>query len=456
MRILISDIKKLNGVEIINQKLFKKISDVSIDSRKLKTGDLFFAIKGENFDGHDFIDEVISKGASAVVIEKKYLEKFKDKNYPLVVVEDTTKALGELARIYRDKFDVKVIGLTGSNGKTTTKEMIAEILSQKFKTLKSEGNLNNNFGVPLNLFRLQKSHEVAVIEMGINHFGEMGALCEIANPDFGLVTNIGTAHIEFLKSREGIAEEKGKLFKYLIRKNGFGFINSDEKLIKEQAKGLKRKLTFGFSSKADVRGKIISLNNLAQPVLKVTYRSKSVVINLPTFGIHTAQNALSAAAVGLKFGVSLKKIKSALEAFKSYDKRMQVIEIDGYTIINDTYNASPESMKMAIQTMSMMKGYFQKVAVLGDMLELGEFSEKFHRELANYLKENGIQKVFFFGEFTKSSFEEALKLECDAKHFDDKKQIADEIKKTIPEGSLILLKGSRKMKMEEIIEYLKG
>ena len=456
MRILISDIKKLNGVEIINQKLFKKISDVSIDSRKLKPGDLFFAIKGENFDGHDFIDEVISKGASAVVIEKKYLEKFKDKNYPLVVVEDTTKALGELARIYRDKFDVKVIGLTGSNGKTTTKEMIAEILSQKFKTLKSEGNLNNNFGVPLNLFRLQKSHEVAVIEMGINHFGEMGALCEIANPDFGLVTNIGTAHIEFLKSREGIAEEKGKLFKYLIRKNGFGFINSDEKLIKEQAKGLKRKLTFGFSSKADVRGKIISLNNLAQPVLKVTYRSKSVVINLPTFGIHTAQNALSAAAVGLKFGVSLKKIKSALEAFKSYDKRMQVIEIDGYTIINDTYNASPESMKMAIQTMSMMKGYFQKVAVLGDMLELGEFSEKFHRELANYLKENGIQKVFFFGEFTKSSFEEALKLECDAKHFDDKKQIADEIKKTIPEGSLILLKGSRKMKMEEIIEYLKG
>lgn len=456
MRILISDIKKLNGVEIINQKLFKKISDVSIDSRKLKPGDLFFAIKGENFDGHDFIDEVISKGASAVVIEKKYLEKFKDKNYPLVVVEDTTKALGELARIYRDKFDVKVIGLTGSNGKTTTKEMIAEILSQKFKTLKSEGNLNNNFGVPLNLFRLQKSHEVAVIEMGINHFGEMGALCEIANPDFGLVTNIGTAHIEFLKSREGIAEEKGELFKYLIRKNGFGFINSDEKLIKEQAKGLKRKLTFGFNSKADVRGKIISLNNLAQPVLKVTYRNKSVVINLPTFGIHTAQNALSAAAVGLKFGVSLKKIKSALEAFKSYDKRMQVIEIGGYTIINDTYNASPESMKMAIQTMSMMKGYFQKVAVLGDMLELGEFSEKFHRELANYLKENGIQKVFFFGEFTKSSFEEALKLECDAKHFDDKKQIADEIKKTIPEGSLILLKGSRKMKMEEIIEYLKG
>jgi len=456
MKISISDIKKLKGVELINPNLFRKISDVSIDSRKLKEGDLFFAIKGENFDGHNFVDEVISKGASAVVIEKKYLEKFKDKNYPLVVVEDTTKALGELARIYRDKFNVKVIGLTGSNGKTTTKEMIAEVLSTKFKTLKTEGNLNNNFGVPLNLFRLQKSHQIAVIEMGINHFGEMKTLCEIANPDFGIITNIGTAHIEFLKNREGIAEEKGMLFKYLKEKNGFGFINSDEELIKQQARGLKKKLTFGFNSKADVRGKVLSLNNLAQPVLRVTYRNKSVVINLPTFGIHTAQNALCAAAVGLKFGVSLRKIKSALESFKSYDKRMQVIDLDGYTIINDAYNANPDSMRMAIQTMKLMNGYFQKLAVLGDMLELGEYSEKYHRELAHYLKENGIQKVFFFGELTKSSFEEALKLELDAKHFDDKKQIADEIKNILPEGSLILLKGSRKMKMEEIIDYLKG
>ena len=456
MKISISDIKKLKGVELINPNLFRKISDVSIDSRKLKEGDLFFAIKGENFDGHNFVDEVISKGASAVVIERKYLEKFKDKNYPLVVVEDTTKALGELARIYRDKFNVKVIGLTGSNGKTTTKEMIAEVLSTKFKTLKTEGNLNNNFGVPLNLFRLQKSLQVAVIEMGINHFGEMKTLCEIANPDFGIITNIGTAHIEFLKNREGIAEEKGKLFKYLKEKNGFGFINSDEELIKQQTRGLKKKLTFGFNSKADVRGKVLSLNNLAQPVLRVTYRNKSVVINLPTFGIHTAQNALCAAAVGLKFGVSLRKIKSALESFKSYDKRMQVIDLDGYTIINDAYNANPDSMRMAIQTMKLMNGYFQKLAVLGDMLELGEYSEKYHRELAHYLKENGIQKVFFFGELTKSSFEEALKLELDAKHFDDKKQIADEIKNILPEGSLILLKGSRKMKMEEIIDYLKG
>jgi UDP-N-acetylmuramoyl-tripeptide--D-alanyl-D-alanine ligase len=456
MRISISDIKKISGVEFVNKDLVKTIKGVSIDSRKINEGDLFFAIKGENFDGHNFVDQAISSGASAVVIEKNSIELFKDKKYPLVVVENTTKALGELARVYRDKFKVKVIGLTGSNGKTTTKEMIAEILSKKFKTLKTEGNLNNNFGVPLNLFRLEKSHQVAVIELGINHFGEMETLCEIANPDFGTITNIGTAHIEFLKSREGIAEEKGKLFKYLIKKNGFVFVNSDEKLIKQQAKGFKKKLTFGFNQKADVRGKVLSLNNLAQPTLKISYRNKSEVINLPTFGIHTAQNALCAAAIGLKFGVSLKQIKSALENFKSYDKRMQVLEVDGYTIINDAYNANPDSMQMAIQTMSLMKGYFLRLAVLGDMLELGEFSERFHRELAHYLKANGIQKVFFFGELTQMSYDEALKLNLDAKHFKDKKQIASEIKNSIPEGSLILLKGSRKMKMEEVIDYLKG
>lgn len=456
MRISISDIKKMDDVVLINKELIRKISGVSIDSRKLEKDDLFFAIKGENFDGHNFIDDVMSKGASAVVIEKNYLEKFKDKNYPLIVVKDTTKALGELARIYRDKFKVKIIGLTGSNGKTTTKEMTAEILSTKFKTLKTEGNLNNNYGVPLNLFRLSNSHELAVIEMGINQIGEMKILCEIANPDFGIITNLGIAHIEFLKSREKIAEEKGMLFKYLINKNGFGFINSDEKLIKLQAKGIRKKLTFGFNSKAEVRGKIISLNNLAQPTLKIFYKNKSEVINLPTFGVHTAQNALCAVTIGLKFGVGLKKIKSVLESFKSYDKRMQVLELNSYTIINDAYNANPDSMRMAIQTMSLMKGYIQKLAVLGDMLELGEFSEKFHRELAHYLKENGIQKVFFFGDLTNSSYDEAKRLGLDAKHFNDKKQIADEIKNKIPEGSLILLKGSRKMKMEEIIEYLKG
>lgn len=456
MKIAISDLRKISGSEFLNKELIQPISGISIDSRTLKAGDLFFAIKGEKFDGHNFVDEVISKGASVVVIENSQLEKFQSKKYPLVIVEDTIKALGELANIYRKKFDVKIIGLTGSNGKTTTKEMIAKVLSSKYKTLKTEGNLNNNIGVPLNLFRLDKSYQLAVIEMGINHFNEMKVLCDIADPDYGLITNIGNAHTEFLISREKIAEEKGELFKYLKKKRGFAFVNADEKLIKNQAKDVKRKLTFGFNSKADIRGKIHSINKLAQPSLKVSYNGKSEIINLPTFGIHTAQNALCAVSVGVKFGISLKRIKEELETFQSYDKRMEVIETGKFTIINDAYNANPDSMKMAIQTLSMMNGYSTKLAVLGDMLELGKDTEKFHRELAHYLKENGIEKSFFFGEFTHLSYEEAQSLNLFAKHFLDKKKLADEILNSLPEGSLILLKGSRKMRMEEIIEYLKG
>lgn len=456
MKITISDLKKISEVELINKELFQTITGVSIDSRKLEKGDLFFAIRGENFDGHNFIDEVITKGASAVVIEKSQIGRFQDRNYPLVVVENSIKALGELANVYRKKFNVKVIGLTGSNGKTTTKEMIAKILSSKYKTLKTEGNLNNNIGVPLNLFRLDKSHQFAVIEMGINHFDEMKVLCEIADPDFGLITNIGNAHIEFLETREKIAEEKGELFRYIKRKNGFVFVNNDEKLIKIQAKDIRRKLTFGFNSKSDIKGNVRSLNEFAQPVLKISYKGKSELINLPTYGIHTAQNALCAAAVGLKFGISLKKIKQELEAFQSYDKRMQLIEVGNFTIINDAYNANPDSMKMAIKTLSMMNGYSDKLAVLGDMLELGRDSEKFHRELAHYLKENGIEKSFFFGEFTHVSYQEGLKLNLQVKHFNDKKALAEEILNLFPKKSLILIKGSRKMKMEELIEFLKG
>jgi UDP-N-acetylmuramoyl-tripeptide--D-alanyl-D-alanine ligase len=456
MKITHSDLRKLSKVEFLNKNLIKPVKGISIDSRKINEGDLFFAIKGENFDGHDFIDDVFSRGASCAVIESAQIERFKDKQYPLIVVENTTIALGELANLYRKKFDVKVIGLTGSNGKTTTKEMIAKVLSTKFNVLKTEGNLNNNFGVPLNLFRLEKRHQLAVIEMGINHFGEMKVLCEIAEPDYGLITNIGNDHIEFLESREGVAKENGELFRFIKKKNGFAFVNSDEKLIKEQAKGIKRKLTFGFNSRADVRGKIRSINKLAQPSLEVFYKEKKELINLPTFGIHTAQNALCAVAVGLKFGITLKQIKQSLESFQPYDKRMQVIEIGNYTIINDAYNANPDSMKMAIQTLSMMNGYPEKIAVLGDMLELGADSEKFHRELAKNLKENGITKAFFFGELIKATYDEAMNLGLGVKIFDDKKKLADEILSSIPVGSLILLKGSRKMKMEEITDHLKG
>ncbi len=455
MRISLSDINKLQNVAFIRKNLIKNISGVSIDSRNIKEGEIFFAIKGANHDGHEFVKEVFKKGASCAVIDRNHVNQLKTLDCPLIVVDDTIKALGQLGNIIRKKVGTKIIGITGSNGKTTTKEMIAHILSTKFNILKTEGNLNNQIGIPLNLFRLKKQHHLAVIEMGINQVGEMSILCDMVEPDYGAITNVGTAHIEFFGSVEAIAKEKGTLFKYLGNKSGLGFVNNDDKNVRNQAKVLKKKFTFGFNSKSDVKGKIISVNDLAQPSIIISYKGKSIDIELSTYGLHTASNALCAAAVGLKFGIGLKKIKEALESFKSYDKRMQVIRINDFVVINDSYNANPDSMKMAIRTMNIMKGFEKRVAILGDMLELGEYSEKFHRELAYELIENKIDKIYLFGDLVRFTLDELTGLGYDAKIFDDKKILSEKLRSELEPNSLILLKGSRKMKMEDILNHLR-
>lgn len=455
MNLTISDIKKIRNAEILRKELIKKITGISIDSRKIREGEIFFAIRGTNYDGHNFINDAFQLGASCAVIDRAYLDKFSFIDRPLVVVDDTLAAFGELAKIYRQKFNTKIIGITGSNGKTTTKEMLAKVLSTKFNTLKTEGNLNNQIGVPLNLFKLSNKHDFAVIEMGINQVNEMSILCNIVDPDYGAITSIGTAHIEFFGSVEGIAKEKGTLFRYLGSKNRLGFVNIDDKNVREQAKSLKRKFTFGFTKIADVKGKIISVNELAQPTIRISYKEKSIDIKLPTYGLHTASNAICAIAIGLKFGVSLKKIKEALESFESYDKRMQVIKVKDYLVINDAYNANPDSMKMAIRTMAMMKGFNKKYAVLGDMLELGVHSENYHRELSHVLKENNIDKVYLFGEYVHYTFDEAKSLGLNVQIFDDRKVLAEKLISELEPNSLILLKGSRKMRIEEVLDYLR-
>lgn len=454
MKLTLSDIKKLSNVEIRNEHLIKSISGVSIDSRSLQEGELFFAIPGEKFDGHRFVDEVIEKGAAAVVINRAKLNEFENKNYPLIIVEDTIKSLGELANIFRKKFKGKIVALSGSNGKTTTKEMIYSVLRTKYKVIKTEGNLNNYIGVPLTLFKLNNTYDFAIIEIGINHLGEMTDLCKIVEPNYGCLTNIGNAHLEFLGGIKGVAKAKGKMFRFLSQKNKMGFVNRDDKNIVKQASALKKKFTFAFNTKADVNGKIISINKFLQPTIEVNYKGKSEIINLNTIGLHTAYNALCAASVGLKFGISLRNIKSSLEKFYSYSKRMEVLEFHSGLIINDCYNANPDSMKVAIETMGKMKGFNLKIAVLGDMLELGRWSEKYHRKLAYHLKKNKIDLSLFFGELTENSFDEAKKLGLNAFYFKDKGYLIDKLKNSLSPNSLLLIKGSRKMKMEEITETL--
>lgn len=454
MKLTLSDIKKLSNVEIRNEHLIKSISGVSIDSRSLQEGELFFAIPGEKFDGHRFVDEVIEKGAAAVVINRAKLNEFENKNYPLIIVENTIKSLGELANIFRKKFKGKIVALSGSNGKTTTKEMIYSVLRTKYKVIKTEGNLNNYIGVPLTLFKLNNTYDFAIIEIGINHLGEMTDLCKIVEPNYGCLTNIGNAHLEFLGGIKGVAKAKGEMFRFLSQKNKMGFVNRDDKNIVKQASVLKKKFTFAFNTKADVNGKIISINKFLQPTIEVNYKGKSEIINLNTIGLHTAYNALCAASVGLKFGISLRNIKSSLEKFYSYSKRMEVLEFHSGLIINDCYNANPDSMKVAIETMGKMKGFNLKIAVLGDMLELGRWSEKYHRKLAHHLKKNKIDLSLFFGELTENSFDEAKKLGLNVFYFKDKGYLIDKLKNSLSPNSLLLIKGSRKMKMEEITETL--
>lgn len=338
------------------------VQDISIDTRTLKKGDLFIPIKGPNFDGHDYIDQAKNKGAK------------------ILDVKDGKKALQDLAKKHRDKFKIPIIGITGSCGKTTTKDMLASILSQKYPTLKNEENLNNEFGVPLTLLKLRKKHKAAVIEMAIQKPGDMDELVEIVRPTHAIVTNIGEAHIKYFKTKENIAKEKNKIYNF-----------AEHKQLKP----------------ADIKG-----------------------IKLPIPGKHNLYNAAAAAAMAKGLGCTKKQIKKGLESFKPSSKRMEIIKKNGITIINDTYNANPQSMKAAIETLSEFKG--RKIAVLGDMLELGRITKKAHKEIEKFAKSKKIDQV----------------IRVHQKQ--NKKDVIKRIKKIIRPHDIILIKGSRSMKMEEI------
>ncbi len=432
----------------------RKITGVSTDSRKVKKGEIFFAIKGERFDGHDFVRQAFKKGAVASIVNVKWFEekKGKFKGEILIAVDDTVKALGKLANAYRKDFNIPIIAIAGSNGKTTAKEMIAQVLEQKYRVLKSEGNLNNQIGVPLTLFKIKKSHQVGVIEFGTNHFGEVRYLCEIAEPDHGLITNIGREHIEFFGDIEGVAKEESSLFDYLFEKNGFVFVNIDDERIRKIGERFKNKLTFGFSEDADVKAQIIELDEMARFKFKVKFNGKEQVLKLKIPGEHLVGIAVSAFAVGLKFGVLPSSIKRALQSYEPFSKRMEVVKVKGITVLNDTYNANPDSVIASLKTLSQMKCSGKKIAVLGDMLELGIYAEEAHREVGQKIVEFGVDYLFAYGEAMKYAYEIASSGIKHAMYFDNKDMLVYHLFEVADKGDIILVKGSRGMKMEEIVE----
>lgn len=430
-----------------------EITHVTSDSRKVQKGSLFVAIKGENHDGHDFVISAMAQGAAAVLVETPVRS-----DIPQLVVENSVKAYGKLAAGYRRSLDVKVVGITGSVGKTTTKEMVATVLEGKFRTAKTEGNHNNDLGLPMTVMDMPADTEMAVLEMGMNHFGEMAYLTSIALPDICVITNIGTAHIEYLGSREGILEAKMEITQGMD-KNAIAVFNGDELLLwnlKEQ-RGHK-KYYFGIENPAcDVLAENVQQMDGGMSFL-VRGLGHRFEVFVPAEGIHTVYNALAAITVGLVTGVRPEKMQYRLAHFKNTGMRQRVFEENGVTIIEDCYNAGPESMEAALNVLGDRETKGNRIAVLGDMLELGTRSMAEHYRIGR-LAVSKADMVFAYGTYSDRLITGAITGGMDSKnciHFSSHEAMAQKLRTVAKPGDVLLFKGSRGMKMENVLRLYLG
>lgn len=434
------------------------VTGVSTDSRNVKQGDVFLAIRGEKFDGHNFITTAVQSGASVVVVDRRWAEANQammvSLNAPKLIVENTVLALGELARLHRRKWKIPVLAVGGSNGKTTTKEMIKQVLSEKFKVLATEGNLNNHIGVPQTMLRLDKSHTIAVVEVGTNHFGEIKYLAEILEPTHGLITNIGHEHLEFFGTVQGVAKAEGELFDWLRQNKGTALVNRDDTYLSRISKGMKS-VGYGMTVKSvDVKGALAAFDEHACPRVTIKPKGKkSMVIDLKVPGEHNASNALAAAAVGIHFKVPGTKIQKALSSFGASSKRMEMFSLAGITILDDTYNSNPDSVVAALSTVRSINTSGKRIAVLADMLELGKEAMDQHRHIGRMVSRHNIEYLLTYGPLSKLTSDAAhTKFKA---HYDQKKKLCEYLAELLSEGDVVLIKGSRGMKMEDVVEFLK-
>ena len=420
-----------------------EITGVSIDTRKVKPGDLFICIKGERFDGHSFAEAAMEKGAAAVMVHSPVSE-----SLPAVTVENTSNALLTLSGYYRSKFDIPLVALTGSVGKTTTKEFTYLVVSSQYNTVKTLGNLNNEIGLPQMLFQLDNSTEAAVIEMGMNHFGEIHRLTSSAQPNVALITNIGVSHIENLGSREGILKAKLEILDGL-KKGSPLILNGDNDLL-STVKSDDYKIYFYGIENGDFKAENISEEN-GSTSFTVNYFGKSQKITIPTIGIHNVYNALAAFAVGFCLSIPPQQCADALGKYAPEGMRQKTVKAGGITVIEDCYNASPDSMKAAITTLANTEGK-RKIAVLSDMLELGSYSDEAHRQVGEMAAENNIDLLFTFGEASVNIAEGAKsKGMKNAFHFNSKEEMTAALLDTLEENDTVIFKASRGMKLEDVI-----
>lgn len=421
--------------------IYQKHPVVTTDSRNIPSGSIFFALKGETFNGNKFALDALNQGAAhAVVDEEEYA--LDDRFF---LVENSLKCLQNLANLHRKKLGLPIVAITGTNGKTTTKELIAAVLAKKYNVSYTQGNLNNHIGVPLTLLAMNGNTEIGIVEMGANHPGEIAALSTIADPDYGIITNIGKAHLEGFGSFEGVIRTKSELYNYLKSKNGKCFINADNTLLIKQAEGLDQ-IKYGFSTDYFLAGEIAASDNYL--VAKALFDKGWLFLKTKLVGEYNFENLLAAACVGKYFEVDPLLIQQALAEYTPSNNRSQLIKTDRNTIIMDAYNANPTSMMAALSNFSKVKND-QKTLILGDMLELGEVSEDEHQKIVDFIDSQEFSEVFMVGpEFGKTA---SMK---EKKKFEHVELLSNYLKTQPIENKLVLIKGSRGIHLEKVLPLL--
>jgi UDP-N-acetylmuramoyl-tripeptide--D-alanyl-D-alanine ligase len=455
IRITLEDLFNLPGAVIYNPDDYKPVKHVSIDSRTIKKDSLFVAIKGEKTNGHKFIKAAIKNGVSAVMINKRRVKEFNKIKIPVVAVENSTKAYGQLANTWRHKLQAKVIGLTGSNGKTGTKEMIATLLSAKYSVTKTVANNNNHIGVPLTLFTANEKTEVLVLEEGTNHFGEIEYIAKISEPDVALITNIGDSHLEYLIDRDGVCKEKSALFNVTNETGGTILINNDDPYQRKLKKNFKKVVTYGFKGKVDVKGKTNGYNDFGFPKVEITGKGKNINVLLPVLGSASAKNYLSAVSVAMLIGLTKKEIVESTKNILPVKGRLNPVMSGKTMLIDDTYNSNPDSVNAAVEVLGNIKNYKRRIMILGDMLELGKHKEKLHAELKNSIMHGKVDEVYMHGKLMKKLYEALPSTKIATLHFTLRESLRRFTTVMDINNAVILVKGSRGMKMEEFVEVIK-
>lgn len=435
--------------------LDRTVTQVFTDSRQPAPGGLFIPLIGERFDGHAFLEDALSSGALACFTQRERENYLPGKCY--IKVSRTQKALRDLARHYKQKFDIPFIGITGSVGKTTTKDMVAAVLGERYKVLKTEGNFNNEVGLPMTLLRLNRTHQICVLEMGMNHFGEIEYLSDIVEPDVAVITNIGDSHIENLGSRENILKAKCEIFSHMDPARGLAVLNGDDRLLSTLRGKLGfRPLFVGTGEGLDYQAADVVSDGERQVSCTVRTPQGAFPVEIPALGRHMLYPTLTAAAVAQHFDMTMEEIARGVQRFAPTKMRMNILKrAQGITILNDVYNANPQSMRAAAEVLGQ-SGSDYKIAVLGDMFELGAFAPALHAGVGTYLEKTGIDCLVAVGDLARHIYEAARDALVPEVHWCQTKEEAKPIlKELVRPNSTILVKASRGMAFEELVDYLK-